>query len=140
MQDISLASVMGALTAQSQSKKSFMLLLDNGVPVVKYVSIESIKNANAEGVKKSIEDTFQGLGVTSLENRLVGINLNRASVNMGRNHGIATILKESLPWLEVVHCFNHRLELALRDTFKDIKSFQMIDQMLMKIYYLYQNS
>ena len=48
-------------------------------------------------------------------------------------------LKEMLHWLEVVHCFNHQLELASKDAFQDIKLFQMIDEMLMKIYYLYQN-
>ena len=39
------------------------------VPVIKYVSNVSIQfaeNANAEGVKKNIEDAFQGLRVTSL--------------------------------------------------------------------------
>ena len=58
---------------------------------------------------------------------------------MGRKCDAATLLKELLPWLKVVHCFNHRLELALKDVFQDIKSFQTIDEMLMKIYYLYQN-
>ena len=116
----------------------YALFLDNGVPVVKYVSIESVENANAEGVKKSIEDAFQGLGLTSLENRLVVINLDGASVNVGKKCGVATLLKESLTWLEVVHCFNHRLKLALKDIFQDIESFQMIDEMLMKTY-LYQN-
>lgn len=36
------------------------------VPVIKYVSIQFAENANAEEVKKSIEDAFQGLRVTSL--------------------------------------------------------------------------
>ena len=42
-------------------------------------------------LKKSIEDAFQGLGVTSLENRLVGINLDGVSVNMGRKRGVARL-------------------------------------------------
>ena len=37
---------------------------------------------------------------------------------MGRKRGVATLLKESL--LEVVRCFNHRLEIA----FEDIQSFK----------------
>ena len=60
MQDISLASLMGALTTQSQSKMSFYVQFLSGVPVIKYVSIESVENANAEGVQKSIEDAFGG--------------------------------------------------------------------------------
>ena len=85
----------------------YVLFLDNGVLAVKYINKESVENANAEGVKKSIEDWFQGLDVTSSKNRLVGINLDGASVNIGRKRGVATLLKESLPWLKVVHCFNH---------------------------------
>ena len=42
-------------------------------------------------LKKSIEDAFQGLGVTSLENRLVGINLDGVSVNMGRKRSVARL-------------------------------------------------
>ena len=91
-------------------------------------------------LKKRNEDAFQGLDVTSLKNRLVGIKLDGASVNMGRKSGVAILLKESLPWLEFVHCFDHRLELALKDAFQDIKPFQMVDKILMKIDYLYQNS
>ena len=36
------------------------VLFLSGVPVVKYVSIESVENANAEEKKKSIEDAFGG--------------------------------------------------------------------------------
>ena len=65
--------------------------------------MDSVKNANAKGVKKRIEDVFQGPNVISLENRLVGINLNGASVNMRRKRGVATLFKELQPWLKVVH-------------------------------------
>ncbi|XP_055954772.1 uncharacterized protein LOC126810667 [Patella vulgata] len=41
-----------------------------------------------------------------------------ASVNMGVNRGLAVQLREDIPWLISVHCFNHRLELAIRDGFK----------------------
>ena len=76
---------------------------------------------------------MEGLSASSLEKRVVGINLNGAIVNLGRNRDIATLLKDLLPWLEVIHCFNHRLELALKDTFQDIKLFPIIDEILMKI-------
>ena len=38
----------------------YVLFFDNGLPVVKYASIESVENANAGGVKKSIGDMFGG--------------------------------------------------------------------------------
>ena len=48
-------------------------------------------------------------------------------------------MKESSPWLQVIHCFNHRLELSIKDAFKT-DAFVKIDEMLMKLYYLCQKS
>ena len=95
------------VSSVTEQEVVYVLFLDNGVFAVKYFNKESVENANAKGVKKSTEDLFQGLDVTSLKNRLVGINLDGASVKIGRKRGVATLLKESLPWLKVVHCFNH---------------------------------
>ena len=95
------------VSSVTEQEVVYVLFLDNGVFAVKYVNKESVENANAKGVKKSTEDLFQGLDVTSLKNRLVGINLDGASVKIGRKRGVATLLKESLSWLKVVHCFNH---------------------------------
>ena len=44
------------------------------------------------------------------------------------------------PWLLTVHCFNHRLELGVKDAFTGIKAFEDIDEMLLKLYYFYQKS
>ena len=63
-----------------------------------------------------------------------------ASVNLGKHQGVAARLKEMAPWLLVVQCFNHRLELAVKDAFTGLKAFEDIEEMLMKLYYLYQKS
>ena len=39
-------------------------------------------------------------------------------MNVRLNGGVGTLLKEQSPWLHVIHCFSHRLELATKDTFK----------------------
>ena len=54
-------------------------------------------------------------------------------------NGLGKIVKDSASWLELVHCFNHRIELASKDAF-DTLPFGDIDNMLMKIYYLYEKS
>ena len=33
-------------------------------------------------------------------------------------------MKENTPWLEVIHCFNHRLELTLKDAFRQSPAFE----------------
>ena len=40
----------------------------------------------------------------------------------------------------MVHCFNHRLELAIKDAFNESAFYSNIDEMLAKLYCLYQKS
>ena len=58
---------------------------------------------------------------------------------MGINNGLGKLVKDSAPWLELVHCFNRRIELALKDAFEKT-FFSKIENMLTKLYYLYQKS
>mgnify|MGYP002804370980 CR=1 FL=1 len=44
-----------------------------------------------------------------------------------------------MPWLTVVHCFNHRFELAIKDAFSGT-FFDEIDTFLVKLFYLYNKS
>ena len=54
--------------------------------------------------------------------------------------GLGTrICNELSPWVLLIHCFNHQLELAIKDTFKGT-FFSGIDTMLLKLYYLYKKS
>ena len=71
--------------------------------------------------------------------KLVGINIDGASVNLGKHKGMGTLLKEKSPWIQVIHCFNHYVELALKDAFRTT-SFEEVDLMLCKLCYLYQKS
>jgi hypothetical protein len=108
------------------------LFLSEGTPTLKFLSIESVKSGNAEGIKASIEEDFTRIGLT-------GLNVHGASMNTGIHHRLGALLKQQSPWLQVVHCFNHRVELALKDAFSTT-IFSKIDEMLMKLHYLYQKS
>ena len=48
-------------------------------------------------------------------------------------------MQEKANWLQLIHCFNHRVELALKGAFKTT-AFKDIDTMLCKLYYLYPKS
>ena len=65
--------------------------------------------------------------------------LNGAAVNTGIHSGLGVKFNESAPWITLVHSFNHRLELAVKDTF-DNTFFKDIDTMLLKLYCLYRKS
>ena len=70
--------------------------------------------------------------------KLAGFNVDGASVNKGIHKGSAQLC-ESSPCLNVVHCFNHLFELAIKDAFK-ATFFEDIDTLLNKLYYLYRKS
>lgn len=46
--------------------------------------------------------------------RLYCLNGDGASVNTGINKGLGAQLKESVPWLTFVHCFNDCFESAIK--------------------------
>ena len=51
----------GSTDSSVTEQEVVYVLFLSGVPVVRYVSIKSVENANAEGVQKSIENAFGGL-------------------------------------------------------------------------------
>ena len=116
-----------------------VLYLKDEVPTVRYLSIETLNVVNAPGIVASIEDAFKRVSCKDFMDELVGINVDGASVNLGRHKGVGTLLKEKSPWIQVIHCFNHRVELALKDAFRTT-SFEEVDSMLCKLYCLYQRS
>ena len=69
----------------------------------------------------------------------MGLNVDDATINVGLHNGVGVLMQADWPWLQVIHCFNHCFELAIKDAFKN-HSCNKIDEMLMKFYYLYQKS
>ena len=72
--------------------------------------------------------------------KLVGFGPNGASVNLGRNRSVATLLKDVAPWIVQIHCMAHRLELAVKDCFKGSYFTDTVVDTLTTIYYFYHNS
>ena len=63
-----------------------------------------------------------------------------ASVNFGRHNGALTQLKEWVGYpLLLMHCLTHRLELAIKDTFEQDKSFLDLKGELEYLYRLCKN-
>ncbi|XP_046840490.1 zinc finger protein 862-like [Xenia sp. Carnegie-2017] len=111
----------------------------NGRSTCKLMSVETVENDDAAGLKEAMNEAFARFGITNFESKLAATGLDGASVNMGRNTGLAARLKEVAPWLTVVHCFNHRLELAAADAF-NATFFAQVDEILRQLFSLYQKS
>ena len=116
-----------------------LYLSKDGVPVVKYLSIESAENGDADRLKDCISKAFERIGITKFSERLLGLNVDGANVNTGTHKGLGAKIKEEADWLQLVHCFNHCLELALKDAFSNSR-FKAVEEFLNEIYSLYQTS
>ena len=122
----------------TDEKLVYILFLLCGKPTSKFLSIEPAINANAKGIHSCIKEAFERVGVLDLSKKSIALNVDGAAVT-GVYHGVGALMKESYPWLQVIYCFSYRLELSIKDAFQT-DAFVKIDEMLMKMYYLYQKS
>ena len=88
-----------------------------------------------------IEDILVRENVLSVTDHpvLVGCGTDGASVNVSDQNGMRGKLHAALPWLFWAWCYAHRLELACKDAFTS-QLFKEIDEMLLRLYYLYEKS
>ena len=114
-----------------------LFLSSSRVPV--FLSVDTPHHAHANGLKQCIEDSFQPTGITPLSSRLASMNVDGAAINTGNHTGLGVKFKKTAPWISVIHCFNHPLELAVKDAFEGT-FFKDIDTMLVKLYYLYSKT
>ena len=85
-----------------------------------------MENANVAGLCECIHKAFERSGINNFQSRLVGLNIDGASVNLGIHNGLGALMKNEMPWLEVIHYFDHRVELAVNDAFKNDTYFKQI--------------
>ena len=126
-------------SAVVEEETLYLLFLNEGKPDIKFFSIKTPLHTTAEGLKEAISSAFKSTGMTEFHTKLAGFNVNGASVNTGIHKGLAQLLRESSPCLNVVHCFNHCFELAIKDAF-EATFFEDINTMLNKLYYLYRKN
>lgn len=107
-----------------------------------FLSIRRVRDATAPGLKALLQDVLVHFRLNQEQQTqfMIGFGADGASVNMGVKKGLAQLLREDqIPWLVSVHCFNHRLELAVKDSFSRTY-FDDIIEILTQLYYLYHNS
>lgn len=114
-----------------------------------FLHMHQMRHQNADGIantlndtlKESIESGFKSIGIKEVPStkRLIGFTSDGASVNRGDKHSVKTILRENREWLIFTWCVAHRLELALSDALSGTV-FDDIDEMILRIYYLYQKA
>ena len=113
-------------------------------------SLSSPEKADADGLIKCLSSALHSLGVTDVLDQgnvigvgekpvLVGGGTDGASVNVAQHGGMKGKLQHTLPWLMWSWCYAHRLELACKGAFKSTL-FKDIEEILLRLYYLYHKS
>ena len=71
------------------------------VSKLRYFSAENVKSADAEGVLQRLRIAFERIGIKNLEDSIVGLNVDGASVNTGRKGGPWMLIKQNAQLLEL---------------------------------------
>ena len=90
-----------------------LTFLKSEKPLLKFLSIEPANNANAQQINECIKTAFKRIGILDFQKIIIGLNADSASVNTGVHNSVGVSMQANSPWLQVLHCFHHRLELAI---------------------------
>lgn len=106
------------------------------------MAIKSPNAANADGIFAVILEALNELGLSrqDISQKLVSFASDGASVMSGAANGVAAKMKEVQPNLVFVHCFCHRLELALKDALKGNRFYQKVETVLSGLYTFFHRS
>lgn len=106
----------------------------DGNPAVKYLATKEVVDGKAQTMVDTVQETFESIGVTSWQQKLRSLGTDGASVMLGKKEGVGAKLAQQCQSLITVHCNNHRLALAARDSFKGIPEMLKIEELLSGLY------
>lgn len=128
-------------TAVVEQELVYVRTCKAGVIAVNFLGIMATPKADAPGICNSLgRAVTNGLDMPMEEfcKKLVAFGADGAAVMMGRNNGVvARIRNEMAPKIVGIHCFAHRLELAVRDVVAKHPLYKTFDKLLLDLYLFY---
>ncbi|WAR26673.1 EOGT-like protein, partial [Mya arenaria] len=109
---------------------------ENGDACIDYLKDVKITDGKAETIFKETEKVVEELGLSNF----VGYASDGCQTMIGKKTGVATRLKAIKPGLVTVHCHNHRLALAAKDSFESITLMRDTDDLLNHVFKYYHYS
>ena len=111
-------------------------------PAARPKVLAQTRPSTADGVLGAIDSCLRnrvGVLVGTQKEKLVNMNLDGASVNMGVYNGVGAIQRARCgEQVTVTHCINHNLELALMDLRKDEPYLDTFEKTLKVLFSIYQ--
>lgn len=107
-----------------------------------FFDIVELNNTSAISVKGSMLQALEKYGINFefLKKNLIAFVSDGASNMLGRKSGVGTLLKNDFPNIITWHCCNHRLELAVNDTLKEVSGLNHFQSFIEKLYATYHMS
>ncbi|XP_075040070.1 E3 SUMO-protein ligase KIAA1586-like [Mixophyes fleayi] len=110
-----------------------------------FVELVELEKQDAETICSSVLESLHKIGLTKnylqkLQKNLIGFCSDGASVMLGRKSGVSTRITKDFPNIIIWHCLNHRLQLVLDDSIKEIKQVNHFKIFLDKIYTIFHQS
>lgn len=111
-------------------------------PIFIFLALVELEHQTAENIVTQLIDCLHGSGFNNeyLINNWISFVSDGASVLLGKKAGVAKRLKDIYPLIFSWHFLNHRLELAVNDTMKDLNSINHFKSFIDSLYVLYNNS
>lgn len=118
----------------------YIRYLENGIARNKYLALEAVQHANAEGLLNAINKAFERAEVCDWKRKLVGSGTDGASVMRGHRTGVVARMKVEISHLVDIHCVAHKLELGILDAIKHDRELEKAKELLQGIYRHYHFS
>lgn len=111
-------------------------------PIFIFLDLVELSNQTAENIVQQLIKCLHHAGFNDqyLRENWVSFVSDGASVLLGKKNGVAKRLKDLYPLIFSWHCLNHRLELAVHDSIKDIGALNHFKSFIDSLYVLYNAS
>jgi hypothetical protein len=89
-----------------------------------FLFLTELTDLTASGILRALLSELNRLGLNMeyIKSHLVSVTCDGAAVMLGKKNGFAKQLMEHFPNLIIWHCLNHRLELGVHDSVKEVSS------------------
>jgi hypothetical protein len=111
-------------------------------PLTFFLDMVELPGTNAATIKDEVLKGLAKHGFDSnyLHKHFICFAADGASTMLGNKSGVATLLLKDFPELVVWHCSNHRLELAVGDTVKEVNGINNFQSFVDKLFTTYHAS
>ncbi|XP_034286848.2 E3 SUMO-protein ligase KIAA1586-like [Pantherophis guttatus] len=120
----------------------FLKVEDSDTSPTIFLELIELEKQDAETIYSSVMQSLNNVGLTKnyLKKNLIGFCSDGTSVMLGRKSGVSTRIAKEFPNIVIWHCLNHRLQLVLDDSIKEIKQVNHFKIFIDKIYTIFHQS